>query len=650
VRRNAFIGAILIWFCAIDARAQGFPLDLGGERFQCREGWDFDAGGVQAHFGRGQLTGAVTQAGRFEVSPACGGTSLVISFSGFVKNVRMRVATGAFAVRVVGAINSVNPPGGFATVTGPTSSIAIFSSGEGGFTVDMISFELGDQPALFAFIGSPTDRVLTHKYRSDDAYPSAMQTEDGKIRVEGFVHDLAGLNGVGGRAVYFRLIDPPDSADYVVKNGDAHAGDNVDGPGTLNGSNTATAVSDGAGKVSVTLGITDHAAGDNYQIEAALDPGFLCTPAPCRTSMVYTAWKRVYVEVHKMFRVGAFITANVNPGDKRIVVGSTKGFPSPPYTIRLIHAGKVEEDVPEFYSEDVRVVGLKDHKMGTALLMEGQGDPAVPGVAHRYVAEDTARDTPRPYLADAIAVIAGDRRRDYFLPNGTFVNRVFEEAFVEHVWLTDSVPPSDKDLLVAQPRLSFVGVLPFRDARIGEADEWEREWLARKWLRNATRHSKGERRAKPNHQALFVAPKHQYTNVAKTEWLNGIATVADEFNDTWLFVDEVGMRSSNNLRGEAAVHELAHQWLVNPTPQNAAQGHCNLALPGNDQRMYDHHDLQCTMTSHVYNPSNAESSDGIVGFHYYVKAGQPRHSEYLHIRRRPEPVPQNERMGVRKPK
>src|SRR5437660_5099210 len=76
-------------------------------------------------------------------------------------------------------------------------------------------------------------KVLTHKYRNDDAYPSPDQTADHRIKVTGSVKKSDGTP-VPGKTVTFRLIDPPDPSPYVVANGDSHPGDNIDGPGTLN--------------------------------------------------------------------------------------------------------------------------------------------------------------------------------------------------------------------------------------------------------------------------------------------------------------------------------------------------------------------------------------------------------------------------------
>lgn len=426
------IAAALLLFLSDQARAQGLTVQLGGPLYECRPSWDFAAGTVHVRFSAGYLVGPASQPPRFEAT-TCGNSRISISMGEWVKNVQMRVSAGAFVAQVFPGGGSVNPGGAgrIVTVPGPTTVVEIASTGGGRVTVGEISFELADPPALFSFGPTNTGRVLTHKYRSDDTYPSPLQTEDGRIRVEGRVHDLTGSTGIGGRRVYFRLIDPPDTANYAIKAGDAQPGDNADGLGSINGSSTATATSDGNGKIYVTLQVSDYAAGDNYQIEASLDKDFKCSPAPCQKSIVYTAWKRIYVEMHKMFKVGAFIKESVTPGDKRIIVDTANGFPPAPFKVRLIHAGTVESPTADYYSETVEVVDVRPVTDGVALILSGENDPAAPGVLSAYAAEETVRTTTRTYLRDAVGVITGTRSADYLLTNGKLSHQPFEDAFVE---------------------------------------------------------------------------------------------------------------------------------------------------------------------------------------------------------------------------
>jgi hypothetical protein len=525
---------------------------------------------------------------------------------------------------------------GHVHIDGPVSFLGFSGSGPHadtfgwGFTVWSMSFVKTEiDLSQFGFSPAATNQVLIHKY-GGDSYPDAqLQTADGSIRVEGFVRDPLG-NPVSGKTVYFRLIDPPDPAAYVVAGGDSHTGDNADGRGTLNGAATTTAVSGADGKVTVTLGITDHAAGDNYRIEASMNAMFNCPPPGCAQSATYTAWKRAYVAVYKMFRRGAFLSQPVNRGDRVIRVDDVRALPNPPFKVRLIHAPPAN-GAGSSYSEDFTITNIT----GGRFLTWGQPQPGIltvdpngPAIGNSYDAPPAINNTARTYLADAVGAITGVRANDFYLPNGTLVNNEFNRASTEYVWLTDA-GTNDADLTPTQPRLSFDGEIPYR-ARLNSN---ETGWMTLKWLAHATRGGALTRSAFNNHEALFVAAD------TLSPGFPGETNVGNGYNDTWLFTSNLGA----GLR-EATVHELAHQWLVNPlTP--TLHGHCDqiFAFGGFPfvQFMFDHPNLQCTMTS-TWPASSSQLNDGIVGFHYIHLTGIGAHSEYLTIRRRPEPTPQNE--------
>ena len=502
----------------------------------------------------------------------------------------------------------------------------------------------GTIPPNVIFNASPTDRVLIHKY-GEDQYPSPLQTADGQIRINAVVRTAAGTP-VAGQSVQFRLIDPPDTGPYTVRAGHAHVNDNVDGSGRLNGNTTATAVSNAAGAVSVTLGITGHASGDNYQVEAIASPTFDCSLAPCTKSQVYTAWKRVYVEVNKMFRRGSYLQRAVAPGSRRLDVFDVKVFPKPPFQIRLIHARAVGveggED-PFFYDELAHVVEVQQQAAepdGTApgLLFL---DPTRPGLTHGYDGPESigppgSQRNPVRHLADAAGLVTGSRAADYYLPNGRYVNRTFADAFVEHVWLTDS-GTGDADIDPAQPRLFYDAWIPHEPVLDPGRDHVSTEWLAIKWARHVVTPSAPL--GMPAHPA--VLPNHQILLVGSTKAGSiGGSLVGDGFSTVWLYAESLGTR----LAGEALVHELAHQWLVNNVSYSGfgVDGHCDTAL-GRHQDMYNRRDLTCAMDAALYgNVNNLERSDGIVAFHY-VQGPAGLDSEYLRIRRRVEPVPTRER-------
>lgn len=501
----------------------------------------------------------------------------------------------------------------------------------------------GNTPPDVIFNVAPTDKVLIHKYRDDDQYPSPMQTADGQVRINAVVRTAAGTP-VAGQTVQFRVIDPPDTAPYVVRAGDDRVDDNFDGPGRINGEPVATAVTNAAGAVSVTLAITSFAAGDNYQIEAIASPVFDCSLGRCTKSQVYTAWKRVYVEVNKMFRRGAYLSEPAQAGAHAIRVREVRAFPTAPFRVRLIHARAVGDNGgrdPFFYDEIAHVIAVEpdlpqpDGTVPGRLLL----DPAQPGLAHGYDQMEAVgppgQRTRRPYLADAVGVITGVRDADYFLPNGKFVKSTFADAFVEHVWLTDA-GAGDLDLDATQLRLFHDAAVPYER----ELDDLETDWLEMKWAKQVVVPSVSlGTPAWPtnlaNHQILFTG--------SNKPGLLGQSTVASGFSTVWHYVTAVG---TGRLGGETLTHELTHQWLVNPVvlarPTIDAGGHCDSAH-NRELKMYNHRDLTCVMNSGLYgNPNLRERADGILGFHY-VRAQAGVDSEYLRIRQRPEPVPHNEK-------
>lgn len=86
----------------------------------------------------------------------------------------------------------------------------------------------------------------------------------------------------------------------------------------------------------------------------------------------------------------------------------------------------------------------------------------------------------------------------------------------------------------------------------------------------------------------------------------------------------------DKANGEITAHELAHQWKVNPQPPYPVGGHC-------DKDMYNAAQLKCSMNSEV--DTTSQYHDGIVEFHY-TGSDASVDSEYITIRRKAEPVPQ----------
>lgn len=180
------------------------------------------------------------------------------------------------------------------------------------------------------------------------------QSIDALVRVT--VH-ITPANGNTNKTVYFRLVDPDldDASSYELGTATGDNRDMAMGSGTLDGSPAPNVVSDmttlamiGGNQVAaaeVQLAITDQYSGDNYQVQASLDPTF-ADPTQIMETSVLVAWNRVYVENDRMYSQGATITANVVPDadamDDIIQVDTTADFSVGDMVELFDNAGGVE--------------------------------------------------------------------------------------------------------------------------------------------------------------------------------------------------------------------------------------------------------------------------------------------------------------------
>ena len=108
-------------------------------------------------------------------------------------------------------------------------------------------------------------------------------------------------------------------------------------------------------------------------------------------------------------------------------------------------------------------------------------------------------------------------------------------------------------------------------------------------------------------------------------WIGRIETAVTEPNQN------VFSLNATNVNREVVPHELGHQWKVNVA---SGDGHCLSNAYTNDGTFCGMH-RSFNLRAH-----NPELGDGVFLFHYDKPRTGPADSEYLTIRRRPEPVPQ----------
>lgn len=150
-------------------------------------------------------------------------------------------------------------------------------------------------------------------------YHSPSQSEDRKIKIIARVEPV-----ISDCPVYLSVIDPPDESPYIVNpgyddNADPSNGllEAVVGYTSVYGGKNLLVYTNQQGYIEAKLSITDHCSGDNYIVSATplLQSNF---SEPDETGKLI-AWKRVYLEVDSMYKVGSDLTSNFTPNSNQLI-------------------------------------------------------------------------------------------------------------------------------------------------------------------------------------------------------------------------------------------------------------------------------------------------------------------------------------------
>lgn len=522
--------------------------------------------------------------------------------------------------------------------------------------VDNIRFRLQPPtPPVFQFEygeGNPAERVLLHKYLASDqsgpfknGYFSVYQVRNvpanqpPQFRIPGVVTQ----NGAPVvTTVYFRVLDPPDPAPYAQPattndNRDRTAGRlfYVDSSGqrvnAQNGTLAVTADQDGvAGRVQLYLETSDHVAGENYQVEASLDPGFPCATAgaggadTCPKSVMINTWKRIYVEEEHMFRRGAFLSRVFEAGTSQIPVVDTAPFAglAPGAILQLVHADTGAGE--GFYSELVsfKSVGT-DPVLGPIIAI----DPAY-GLPQRDFGGEPSSTHPSPYeqiRRDGVGIVAAD----LYDSQNAYIGDLFESMYVD-------VAPAP----TTQVEIPHVDEIAYTEAI----------YLASRWFQNATVINPWRKRATPNLLHRLAVSQAPLVLDAATQRYGaelGITSVGGGSNYSLILAQRIADLTAGTVvdatgnhvgteyaglsyfraEGEVAAHETVHFWVHSGGADS--NGHCAF-------ERYQHDGLNCLMHTPYRGIGLA---DGIVDLHY-ERTGTTVDSEYETIRTAAEPVPQ----------
>lgn len=405
-------------------------------------------------------------------------------------------------------------------------------------------------------------RVLIHKYRTDDTYPSSSQTEDGKITIEATVIDKTPVAGV---TVYFRLIDPKDKAPYASTG----TGDNKGGPGTLS---VASGVSDSQGKVQTVLTVTDTFSGDNYQVEASLKapPNF----KKIARTPIMEAWRRAYVEYDRMYKVGEFIDQTSGAGQ----ADPTRVFVPTPATFAMgdmVHVLSGEtQDTAEGEMAAIASIGA-DHVVLNAPLTHTYSylGPEPPGDANPY---------------SFIAKVVPGGAYDNIGASSADLAVAFDDPFTEWLFVDGG------SFLPAWTVIDQVDINP------------------RSFLFFLNRQSPMSPTPRENHVQLVAA------GASTVATINGLTGAQDPAtNWSWVFKDASAMNCTGcnatqllSFIIDVTVHELGHQWNVNiPQDLGGHDSENSWNDAGRKCLMNEMRDASLTGTAHFHANLAAPSID-----------------------------------------
>ena len=481
--------------------------------------------------------------------------------------------------------------------------------------------------------------VLTHKYGSED-YPRGQERD---AQTELIFKPILVDPGV---TFYLKVVDAKDQSTY--RTAAPATNDNIDGGGgrlafspSDSGSQTLSFTVGTANSTTIFLNTTGFAGGDNYDVQASADPNLLSDPNfvcdaghGCQHTGSITAWKRVYLEKHNMFRNGLFVVGTANAGDNQVTVQIPAGLRWHDVSlghgdaIRLLHAPRLDglDFSTAFYSEDVTVTAIdrvQGHRNQRRLTLSAP-------LGHSYTQDFSYANA----LADGVSDGAGNIAAGTYGRNESYLRQGFDPAFI------DLQPVAHQSVT----EIPYVPVVRLADR------------VANKWFENSTINLVTMARPGNSNVKHVLAgsgePDPNNTTSSNVSVFNFGSTGIDVVNSpvtisqipqpnwswSWVGGMEGACTTSGNayngqdawkFNGENLVHELAHSFNVNSVyHQSGDYGHCTHTMASNAA-------LGCQMRS-SQDPLfvATQRADGTVGFHYVSEDD----SEYMTMRRALEPL------------
>jgi hypothetical protein len=456
---------------------------------------------------------------------------------------------------------------------------------------------------------APSDR----HYLSPFQVPGASQPQ---ARIAGTLLDGKTKQPKSG-SVYLKIIDSADPAPYRVA--DANAGDNEGAAAALTGgTSTSTGATklqtDAQGRFEAVLTISSRIAGDNYQIEGAPNESFQCGTGHCPTTGMFTLWKRIYVEQENMFRSGSFLSDVAAAGSSQLSVEDPAPFQAlaSGAQLELVHGDRSGQ--PGYYADLVTFTSIRQDQNGRWII---DIDPTSVPARDYGEAPPAAGAAPNPLIAvmrDGVGVVQAGT----YEANDAYVAPLLESAFVDVQTLTPVV--------TEVPTVTTL-------------NRTQQLYFTQRWFQNAAG-SAYSRVANPNvfHRTVAASsPLVVVTGGVGAEL--GVTTVAGGTNFSLIFAQTIADLTAGAipqfrtvytqlnpflLNGETTAHETVHFWVHAGGADGS--GHCA-------QSSYNG-PFNCLMHTPYVGP---ELADGVVDMHYIAHGAD---SEYMFIRRAPDPVPQ----------
>jgi hypothetical protein len=358
-------------------------------------------------------------------------------------------------------------------------------------------------------------KVLIHKYRPEDPYPSEYQTQDGRIKIE---VELRGYQTIPA-TVYFQLVDPKDPSYYAS----GSTGDNVGGPGSLS-STSASVVN---GKASVDLIITDRYAGDNYRVLISTQNSPFKEQAH---TPIITAWKRIYIEKDRMYKVGQFLTADSGKDygttHKEIFISNTSGFA----VNDQVHVLGYSEPTGEMLT--VESIVANDHLVVSTVMTKNY--PIVHPTESYHNRPYVAKISAGTYDINPARIIA-------------MADKTYKEMFVDYI----------------SPTIDTNGPVP--NEHFNGTDNASTTMEQFSMFYNGNINKQSGLPIRKNHIYLVAGEKNDMPLYS-----TNLGTTISTENCTFLWFSNIP--ANNNVIEDVLSHEFGHQWAVNSW---ISTGHCN---------------------------------------------------------------------------